>query len=58
MIRQIKQKQWLENKNKVLYFRNKLTFSPLHCIIEGNYLEQHKEAAGVIYITVIANVKF
>ena len=58
MIRQIKQKQWLKNKSKVLHFRNKLSFSPLQCMIEGNYLEQHKEATGVIYITLITNVRF
>ena len=43
---QIKQKQSLENKSKVLYFWNNHTFPPLHCMIEGNYLEQHKEAEG------------
>ena len=39
-------KKWLKNKNKMLYFWNKLNFSPLHCMIEWIYLEQHKEAAG------------
>ena len=46
MIEHIKQKQLLENKKKILYFWNKHTFPPLHHMIKGNYLEQHKEAAG------------
>ena len=40
MIRQIKQKPWSKNKNKMLYFWNKHTFSPLHRI------EQQRETAG------------
>ena len=40
----------MKNKNKILYFWDKYTFPPLHFIIEGNYLEQHKEAAdGSLY---------
>ena len=35
-------KKWI----KMLYFLNKLSFPSLHCMIEGNYLEQHKEVAG------------
>ena len=47
IIKQIKQqKKRLKNNNKTLYFSNKHTFSPLHCMIERNYLEQHKEEAG------------
>ena len=46
MIRWIKQKQWLENKNKMLYFWNKHTFPPLNCVVEGNYLKQYKETAS------------
>ena len=51
----MKLKQWLDklNKNngykiktKFYFFWNKRTFPPLHCMIEGNYLEQHKEIAG------------
>ena len=30
----------------MLNFWNKYTSSSLHCMIEGNYLEQHKEIAG------------
>ena len=45
MIRQIKQKG-LENQNKNLYFWNKHTFLPLHCVVEGKYPEQHIETAG------------
>ena len=30
----------------MLYFRNKHTFPPLDRMLEGNYLEQHKETAG------------
>ena len=46
MIRQIKQEQWLRNKNKMLYFWNKNTFPPLNHMIERNYIEQHKEKTG------------
>ena len=46
IIRQIKQKQWLRNENKISYFWSKRTFPPLHHMIKGNYLKQHKEAVG------------
>ena len=46
MIRQNKQKQWPKNKIKMLYFWNKHTFLPLHCMVQRNYLKQHKETAG------------
>ena len=46
MIRQIKQKKWLKNKNENFCFWNKHTFPLLHCKVEGNDVEQHKEAAG------------
>ena len=46
MIRQIKQKQSLKNKIKMLSFWKKHTLPPLHCIVEVNCLEQHKETVG------------
>ena len=30
----------------MLYFLNNYTFPPLYRIVEGNFLEQHKEIAG------------
>ena len=57
MIRQIKQKQWLKNKSKMLYFWNKYSFPPLHHMIEGNYLKQHKKTAGCNLYTLITNVR-
>ena len=56
MIRQIKQKQWLKNKSKMLYFWNKYSFPPLRHMIEGNYLEQHKKTGCNLY-TLITNVR-
>ena len=51
MIGQIKQRQSLENKNKILYFETH--FPTLHRMINGNYLEQQV----VIYVTLITNIK-
>ena len=46
-----------QKKKKTLYFWNKHASPPWHRMIKGNYLEQHKEAARGIYITLITNIK-
>ena len=55
MIRQIKQKEWLKNKNKILYFWNILLRYTVWSreIISDNIKKQQV----VIYITFIANVR-
>ena len=39
-------KKWLKNKSKILYFWSKHTFPPVYFMVQGNYLDQHKEEAG------------
>ena len=45
MIRQIKHEQWLKNKSKCYIYETNIFFL-LHYIVQGIYLEQHKETAG------------
>ena len=49
--------KFFKKKKKTLYFWNKHASPPWHRMIKGNYLEQHKEAARGIYITLITNIK-